>query len=80
MEDLKRIKGGYRPQNHFFSLYNIISIFVIFKLFIRQFLRHYFHPGGDMISQNTYCYLTRNNNNDNRYIHYVRKDVTKLTK
>jgi hypothetical protein len=78
MEDLKRIKGGYRPQNHFFSLYSIISIFVIIKLFSRQFLRHYFLPGGDMISKNTHCYFERNN--DNRYIHYVRKDVTKLTK
>ena len=73
MEDFKTIKGGYRPQNHFCTLYNIITIFVVFNLLITQSFRNYFH----MISQNTHGYSAKNNNIP---IQYVRKDVTKLTK
>jgi hypothetical protein len=43
MEDLKRIKRGYRPKNHFFSFYNTMYILVTFNLLIAQLLRNLFH-------------------------------------
>ncbi len=62
IEDLKRIKGGYRPKNHLFLLYNIMYIFVFFNLSITQLMRSYFHSIEDKISQNTHDLFAKNNN------------------
>lgn len=35
-EDLKRIKGGYKPKRHFMSLYNVFLIFTVTKLFLHR--------------------------------------------
>jgi len=35
-KDLKRIKGGYRPQKHFQNLYHILQTFAVFRLYIAQ--------------------------------------------
>ncbi len=34
LEDLRRIKSGYTPKNHFMFIYNTIPIFIMLKLFI----------------------------------------------
>lgn len=46
-EDLKRIKSGYTPRMHFFSLYNIFTIFMVSKLFVyrtyQNFIARFFN-------------------------------------
>jgi hypothetical protein len=39
--DLRRIKGGYMPKNHFMFIYNIIPIFIMLKLFVYQTCRNF---------------------------------------
>ncbi|HMB44773.1 MAG TPA: hypothetical protein VKL21_03020 [Candidatus Methanoperedens sp.] len=34
LEDIRRIKSGYKPKNHFMFIYNIIPIFIMLKLFV----------------------------------------------
>lgn len=49
LEDLKRIDGGYMPKRHFISLYIIITIFMVLKLFVyragRRFVEGFFNDG-----------------------------------
>ncbi len=50
VEDLKRIKGGYKPKRHFMSLYNVFLIFTVTKLFLhrscKNFISGFFNYGG----------------------------------
>jgi hypothetical protein len=47
--DLIRIKSGYMPKRHFMSLYQIVVIFMVSKLFLyracKKFIAGFFNSG-----------------------------------
>ncbi len=40
-DDLRRIKGGYMPKNHFLLIYDTIPIFIMLKLFVYRSCRNF---------------------------------------